>query len=394
MSGQWIADAVLVTVLALLLVRGWSIGLVRSLFGVAGIVAGGAAAYLALPHVSLWVHSSAWRLPALLATAIVLLMLGGALGSAIGRLLQNGARRASLGWLDRGLGAGSTALVGALVLGSVAGGIGAFGVPAVTQAIAGSYIVSGIDRITPPAAKTLLAQLRSSVVDDGVPWILDTLDLPALDPGVAVPDAATPALTEAARSVVRVSGTAYQCGVAMTGSGFVIADDRVVTNAHVVAGVDMTVVEAPGEPPRLARVVYFDPVDDLAVLAVAGLDAPALQLSGTLATGSPAAVQGYPFGGPFVSTGATVLSVDSVPIADITDATTSLREVYTLAAQVNQGNSGGPLLSRDGAVVGVVFAKAARVTGVGYAMTMNELAPVAAAAPALADTVSPGACLN
>ena len=104
-------------------------------------------------------------------------------------------------------------------------------------------------------------------------------------------------------------------------------------------------------------------------------------------------MQGYPFGGPFVSTGARVLSVDSVAVPDIAGTSSSPREVYTLAAQVDQGDSGGPLLSIDGAVVGVVFAKAARVDGVGYAMTSTELAPVAAVAPVLAGTVSSGACI-
>ncbi|KQX08100.1 MULTISPECIES: MarP family serine protease [unclassified Leifsonia] len=388
MPASVVLDIVVIVLLIAAAVSGWRNGFLRSVFAAVGLVVGGIAAYLLLPVFTTWTTSPGWRIVIVLGGGILLLVLGQTLGSMIGRLLSRGVRVIKLGPIDRGAGLVTSTVIVALVLTTVAGGISGFGIPPVTQAIAGSATLSSIDRLTPAPAKSFLAGVRASTVNDALPWVLETIAPPASVPPIADLDTASPELSAAAASVVRVSGNAYQCGQSLTGSGFVVSDDRVVTNAHVVAGVDEPVVEAPGEQPRAATVVYFDPAVDLAVLEVDNLDAPPLPLGDVPSVGSAAAVQGYPFGGPFVSLPATVAELSAIPRADAAGQ----REVYALSADINQGNSGGPLLSPDGSVIGVVFAKSAAIDDVGYALALSELQPVAEAAAGLSDTVSSGSC--
>jgi S1-C subfamily serine protease len=211
-----------------------------------------------------------------------------------------------------------------------------------------------------------------------------------------VPNASTdtPALNRAAESVLRIAGTAYECGQNQTGSGFVVSEDRVVTNAHVVAGVSQPVVEMPDGGAMPGRVVYFDTKHDIAVLAVEDLPAQPLPLSADLPGGSPAAFAGYPHGGPFQSKPATVQDITTVLVPDIYGGNATPEEIYRLAGDVQPGNSGGPLLTTGGAVAGVIFAKATSDTDMGFAITMDDLNPVAAQAPALTAPVSSGQCIQ
>jgi S1-C subfamily serine protease len=160
-----------------------------------------------------------------------------------------------------------------------------------------------------------------------------------------------------------------------------------------VAGVGSPIVEVPGEPARDATVVYFDPIDDVAVLAADVAAAP-LALSGDLGAGDGAAVMGYPFGGPFRVVSAGVISTSSAPVADIYGDRSAERSVYALRAQVEPGNSGGPLLTGRGQVAGMVFAKDAATENVGYAMTNAELEPVIAEVADATERVSVGACIR
>ena len=159
-----------------------------------------------------------------------------------------------------------------------------------------------------------------------------------------------------------------------------------------MAGVDQPVVELPGRPARDGRVVYFDPIDDIAVIAVDGLDGVALAVSPVLGVGTAAVVQGYPYGGPFTSGAAQVVSVGSAPVPDIYDDASAAREIYALAGTVRPGNSGGPLLTTAGEVAGVVFARSENDDQLGYAMTTSELLPVIAQLDTLTAAVAPGAC--
>ncbi|MET0725991.1 MAG: MarP family serine protease [Leifsonia sp.] len=388
MPASLVLDLLVLLVLVGAAITGWRSGLLRSAFAAAGLVLGGVAAYLLLPVLSRLAPGPEWRLLIVIGGGLALLVIGEVLGSIVGRLASRGAKAIRLTVVDRVAGLVTSIVVMALVLATVAGGLGSLGVPAITQAIAGSATLGTIDRLTPAPAKAFLAGVRGSTVDSALPWVLDTIAPPTDVPPAADVDAGSPALTAAAASVVRVSGNAYECGVTLTGSGFVVSDDRVVTNAHVVAGVEEAMIEAPGEQPRAARVVYYDAATDLAVLDVPGLDAAPLPLGNQLSRGDGAAVQGYPFGGPFVSLPATVAEVSTIPRADGSIG----REVYAIAADVNQGNSGGPLLAPDGSVVGVVFAKSSIAEDVGYALTLTELTPVAAQAGALDTPVWAGDC--
>lgn len=392
MFGLTILDLALILTLLSYLIYGLRNGFLVTLGGIAGFAAGAVAAFFAVPLVSDLVGDPGWRLTAIIAATVALMMLGHGLGTMIGRRIRSVVKPSPLRFVDRVVGGGVNVAVSALVMSMLAFSISALGVPLVSQQLADSKVIGFIDGVTPTPVKASLAQLRSAVIGDGIPTLFEGIG----GQPVPVPDASTdtPALNRASASVLKIAGTAYQCGQNQTGTGFVVSAGRVVTNAHVVAGVPEPVVEVPGGGALPGRVVYFDSQHDLAVLAVDGLRSAPLQLSSNLPAGSPAAFAGYPHGGPFQSKPAAIRDIATVLVPDIYGNNAAPEDVYRLAGDVQPGNSGGPLLTTDGQVAGVVFAKSTSENSLGFAITMNDLAPVAAQAPGLGDPVSPGQCIK
>ena len=274
----------------------------------------------------------------------------------------------------------------------VAFSVGQLGVPVLSRAIAGSNVLRVIGAITPDPVQQWLAEVRALVIEEGIPRITDALggeppEIPQIDTGSA-------ALNAAAQSVVRVPATRSSAANPRPAPDSWSRPDRIVTNAHVVAGVTEPTVEALSGAVAGGRVVYFDPVRDLAVIATDGFSVSPLSSATTLSPGEDAAVQGYPFGGPFISGGAEVVAVSTARTPDIYGGEGAPREFYTLAADVREGNSGGPLLSLDGSVAGIVFARSADNSAVGFAMTMTELDPVTDQAAGLSAAVSSGDCVR
>ena len=392
MNPSNLLDVLLVLTLLVFIGEGIREGLARSLGGVLGVIVGGVVAFLAVPVLARIIPDSFWRVFIIVAFTVLLIFGGSALGRRIGRAIRD-RREEGPSAGSRLTGALVNGVVAALTLSMVAGGVSALGVPLFAQAISGSVVLRTIDTVTPAPVDALLARVRAAVLEEGLPAIGEALGGIVTSPGIPNVPTDTDPLSIAAQSVVRIGGTAFACGQNQTGTGFVVAPDRVVTNAHVVAGVDQPIVEAPNGQTLEGRVVYFDPIDDLAVVAVDGLLSAPLALSPALTVGSDAVVEGYPYGGPFTTGAAEVLAVSVERIPDIYGTSRTQREVYTLAALVQPGNSGGPLLSPDGQVAGVVFARNADDPELGYAMTNTELAPVAAAAPGLNAPVAAGGCM-
>lgn len=386
-------DVLLVLGLLVVIGEGVRHGVARSLGGILGLIGGGVVAFLAVPVLAALVPDRTWRIGVIVVASLLLLIGGHALGRRIGGAIDDRDEEGP-GAASRLIGGLMNGVIGALTLALVAGGVASLGVPLVSQAVANSLVLRTIDAITPPPLDALLARARAAILEEGLPSIGEALGGVVDSPGIPDLAAPTDGLGAAAQSVVRIGGTAYACGQNQTGTGFVVADDRVVTNAHVVAGVDQPIVEAPNGQTLEGRVVYLDPDDDLAILAVDGLDAAALALSGALAVGDDAVVDGYPYGGPFTTGAARVLAVSTEQLADIYGDSGDTREIYTLAASVQPGNSGGPLLTTEGLVAGVVFARNADDPELGYAMTNTELAPVVAAAPGLDAAISAGSCVR
>jgi S1-C subfamily serine protease len=383
-------DIVVLAILVIAVIVGGMRGLFASVGSLLGLAVGGLAAYWVVPVVNAAIPDAAWRGAAVLAVAVGLLILGSVIGSAIGLALRRGVDRTKLRGLERVLGAAVSVVVAALAVSLAGQSLAVTGMPFVSSAVSSSRILTAIADLTPRPLAATMAQLRGAA-EDGIPRLGELL-APRFSAGI--PDVALddPVLATAAQSVARVSGVAFACGITASGSGFVVAPDRVMTNAHVVAGVDRPVVELPGREAREGRVVYFDPIDDIAVVAVDGLDAAPLNLVPTLSAGSSAVVQGYPYGGPFTMGAARVLSVGLADVPDIYDQSTASREVYALAAEVRPGNSGGPLLSTTGEVAGLVFARAEADDQLGYAMTPAELTPVLQQLPATDAAVASGSC--
>jgi S1-C subfamily serine protease len=387
-----VVDVVLIAILLVALLIGVQRGLLASLGALIGLVLGGFAAFWLVPIVNdVWPWQNS-RVIVVIALAVALMLGGAAAGGSIGGLMRHGVDRSTpLRVVDRVLGGALAVLAGALSLSLISSSVAATGTPGISTALASSQVLRAIDAVTPRPVAETLARVRSAVLDDGLPQlgVLLDLDVQPTAPPVALDD---PELAVAAASVARVSGIAYACGTSATGSGFVLAPDRVVTNAHVVAGVTAPIVELPGQPAREGRIVYFDPIDDVALIAVDGLGADAIPVIDPIAPGTAAVVQGYPYGGPFTMVNAEVISSGSVLVPDIYGTSNALRDIYALAAAVQPGNSGGPLLTADGAVAGLVFARAETDLDRGYAMTTAELEPVLAGAAGWTEAVSTGSC--
>lgn len=391
MGWSLVLDIVLVLVFIGAVVNGARAGLLHTAAGLVGLVAGAIASYFVMPWVAALVPFPEWRAPAAILTALVLLGLGAWLGALVGRALRTGAQAVKLGVLDRVLGAIGNLLVTAFVVALVASGVSAMGVPVVSPAVAGSRVLQTLDSVTPGPTRSLLAELRTAALGEAIPWLVNVLDAPVAAGEAPTGTVDTPALAEASRSVVRVTGNAFECGSNLSGSGFVVAPDRIVTNAHVVAGVDEPIIEAPGQPALPGRVVAFDAANDLALIAVDGLATVPLAIDEPGA-GEDVAVGGYPFGGPFELRPARVVS--SGPLTIEADGSTSTRDVMTISADVDHGNSGGPVLTLDGDVGGVVFARSESADLVGFAVPVSTLAPLADQAPSLSEAVASGSCVR
>jgi S1-C subfamily serine protease len=178
-------------------------------------------------------------------------------------------------------------------------------------------------------------------------------------------------------SVVKISGVAPSCSRQIDGSGFVYADERVMTNAHVLAGVSDPIVSAEGEEYD-ATTVYVDEETDVAVLAVPGLpQVPLTFVDGPAEPGDDAIIMGYPGGGDLFVGPARVRDQGDISGPDFRNTRTVVRDVYALFGEVRAGNSGGPLFDPEGRVLGVVFASAIDDPQTGYALTADEVAEAA-----------------
>jgi S1-C subfamily serine protease len=389
--GSALLDVLLIALLVAWTIYGYRRGFALSIGSILGVIVGAVLAFFAIPLATRVVGATDFRLPVILIVVAGLIVIGFAVGSAIGRAVQRGVgRRGPLRAIDRIFGAIISVVATAIVISMLAFGIGSLGVPFVSDAIATSKVVAAIDAITPAPVQSVEAQVRSLVTQQGIPRLLDSI---GTGTPLAIPsDGSTTAQQLAAHSVVKVTGNAYACGQNQTGSGFVVSPGRIITNAHVVAGVTEPVVVAPDGGSWTGKVVYFDTVNDLAVIAVSGMPTAALTVGQTLGQGATAVFDGYPLGGPFSSKPAAVQAVSTERVPNIYGEDPAAREVYSLAADVQQGNSGGPLLDPTGHVVGVVFAKSATTSDIGFALTTAELAPVAARAASLTAAVASGHC--
>lgn len=384
-------DLLLLGLLVGYILYGIIIGLTRSFFVIAGLVGGVVVAVLFVPAISGAIAFPPVRVGVTIAAAVALIAVGHAIGAAIARALREDFKTSRLRSVDRAAGGIAIGVLAALIISAVSFSVSQLGSPALSRTIAESAVIRTIQDLTPHDVEVGIAQLRTLLTDQGVPFVPPDLGIV----GATIPkiDSDSAALATAATSVVRITGNAYTCGQAQTGSGFVVADERVVTNAHVIAGTKRPVVEALNGQVLAGTIVYFDPRNDLAVIAVPGLLSASLPMGMTALPGTGTAIGGYPYGGPITVDAARVQHVSVTESPNIYGSGGSAREVYTLSGKVNPGSSGGPLLTLDGEVIGAVFARSADHKNVGYAVTLTELRPVVNQAPGLTDTVSSGACI-
>lgn len=384
-------DLLLVAVLLGYVGYGITVGLTRSVFVIAGVVVGVVAAVLFAPAISQTIPLPQFRVVFTILLAIGLIAIGHTLGHAAAKALGKELETSKLRGLDRAIGGVAIGVLAALVVSTLSFSIAQLGSPLLSRTIAGSVVIRTIQEATPDNVEVRIAQLRTVLTDRGVPFFSSQLRIT----GAEIPDIDTKSavLAAAADSVVRITGNSYACGQAKTGTGFVVANERIITNAHVVAGIERPVVEALNGQVLTGEIVYFDAEDDLAVIAVPGLTPNPLHMGITAHPGASTVIEGYPYGGPLVVDAALVQHVTTTKSPNIYGSGESPREVYILAGQVNPGNSGGPLLTLDGEVVGAVFARSADQENVGYAVTLTELQPVVDEAPTLTNPVSSGACI-
>jgi len=250
----------------------------------------------------------------------------------------------------------------------------------VQRQVRDSVVLARVDALVPGGADHLLASVLRLVDATGFPQVFPGLGAERIVPA-APPDEAVlrlPGVRAAYPSVVRVTGAAPSCGTSVEGSGFLYAAERVMTNAHVVAGVPAPVVHTTDGRTLPATVVLFDPEEDIAVLRVPGISGRALSFAAPVAAGASGAVVGYPENGPFTAVASRVRSVAPVKGPDVYQRSYVTREIQSLFARVRPGNSGGPLIGKDGNVDGVVFAASVDDGSEGFALSAKEVAPSAA----------------
>jgi S1-C subfamily serine protease len=388
-----VLDWILLVVVLAYAVSGYWQGFISGAFATAGLLLGGFVSVLWLvPQLlgdadpSLWVSLA----------ALFVVLLSASIGQAVFQYV--GSRiRDSITWqparaLDAVGGAALSAaavLVVAWVLGVAVSGSA---LPGVSKEVRSSTVLAQVDELMPEEADQALGAFNEVVGSSFFPRYLEPFAQERIIQVGPPSDriARDPEVRAARASVLKIRGQ-NSCGRGVEGTGFVFYPGRIMTNAHVVAGVDTPTVLVGGQELQ-ARVVHYDPDLDVAVLAVDGLDRRALRFDKTGEARDDAAVAGYPQDGPYNVQAARIRGEQRLRSPDIYGGGSVIREVFSLRSLVRPGNSGGPLLSPDGNVYGVIFAASVTDQDTGYALTSEQVAQSAAAGITNDARVGTGAC--
>jgi S1-C subfamily serine protease len=386
---NWV-DAVLVLLCISAVYRGRDIGLVQQVFSTIGFFGGLFLGAILQSYTVTLAHTQLSRtlitLLTTLGTAFIFLIIG----EFVGALIKHRIQKWRVDRVDRGLGS----IVGVITLLATAwlsaSIISTLPFPGLQASIRDSVIISALTRELPPAPD-IVAGIGRLVDPNGFPKVF-TGNEPTPKNSTPPPNLGdfNAAVAKDQPSVVKIEGLG--CGGVVEGSGFIAAGDTVVTNAHVVAGVKRPyIVDSSGQHP--ARAIWFNPDLDLAVLKANDLAGSPLAITTEhIERGSGGAVLGYPGGGSFTAGAAVVLDEFTAVGRNIYNTSTTQRDVYELSAHVIPGNSGGPVIDRDGTVIGVVFAESTTYNNVGYALTTPQVVSELRQAEAQSRTVATGNC--
>ena len=372
-----VVDFVVLGILVLIALIGWHQGLVRSVLSVVGTVGGGLLAAASLP----WVLSQVGALgPTAAVVSVGVILLGVGLGNALvvtlGRPLWMAMQAGPARVLDASAGALVSVVAGLIVMWMLAATVAALPSRTLSSAVRSSTLLQQVERLVPAQATDLAYSVREFLDQVKLPEVFFGLEGLPGDKVAPPPKSITQAAMTASESVVRVSGPTPACGQGSTGSGFVYAVDHIATNAHVVAGMSQVRVVASDGRSWGADVVLFDADLDVAVLFVPGLGLAPLNPARDVADGDAAVIAGYPGGGPLDLRSARVVTRTSespVFSDNIYGKPTKPREIFVVRGRVIPGNSGGPLLTRDGRYAGVIFASSQQYKRTGFALTNKSV---------------------
>lgn len=390
---NWV-DLVVIGIAVLAVVSGARQGVIIALPAFIGVLAGAGLGLVIAPLVVKQIDASPTRAAFAFAIIVLFIALGETVGVWVGRTLRQKFSSPKLTGVDGVLGAIVQGMVVFVVAWLIGSALSTVGNPTLASAINRSVVLGGVDDLMPTAAQDLPALLRNVLDDTGFPAIVAPFNR-APTKEVAPPDPALQASAVVQRvkpSVLKIHAKAPSCERALEGTGFVIAPQRVMTNAHVVAGSNEVSVES-GDRQLKARVVHYDAETDVAILAVSGLNAPVMTFAEKDAeSGQDSIVLGYPLDGPYTAAPSRVRDRIKLSGPDIYDSRTVTRDVFTLRAIVKSGNSGGPLVNAGGEVVGVVFGAAVDNSDTGFALTADEVRDEVNDAPGMSNQVDTGHC--
>ena len=387
-------DLLVVALVAVSIWRGWRRGLLATTATVLGLVFGS----IVGSRVAAWLIDvlelpGVTRVPVSVAIVVSSAVTVSSVSGFLGQQVRRRLTWKPAAWLDS---VGGVALdVGAVlvVIWMVAATVSV--VPtSLARDIRQSRAIQAVDALMPDFMDAALAQLVKVLDNTGAPRVFFSFggvrdwDETPIDSAIR----RDPDVLAAAKSIVRISGDAAGCSGVVVGSGFVFAPNRVMTNAHVVSGMSSAQVRDTAGRVRDARVVYFDPRVDVAVLKVDTSGWPVLDISDEPARGQLAAAIGYPGGGPQMLAPAVVAEVFKARGSDIYGGGAVTRRVIAMHADIRQGDSGGALVDARGAVRGVVFAVSQDEPMLGYALTPADVAQAATVGRAAVASVTTGRC--
>ena len=373
-SSQWL-DIAVIGVALIAAISGWRSGALGSLMSFVGVILGAIAGVMLAPHIVSHIQSPRAKLFAALFLILALVVIGEVAGVVLGRAVRGSIRNGPIRVVDSIIGVALQLVVVFVAAWLLASPLTSSDQPNLAAAVRSSKVVGEVDKYAPEWLRTVPKRMSALLSTSGLPDVLEPFGRTPIQ-NVDPPDASLAdglVVAQARPSVVKIRGVATSCQKVLEGTGFVIAPNKVMSNAHVVAGSDSVTVEAEGKKYD-ATVVSYDPNADISILDVPNLPQQPLVFADEPAkSGTDAVVLGYPGGGDFVATPARVREIIELSGPDIYKTTTVNREVYTIRGLVRQGNSGGPMINRAGKVIGVVFGAAVDDNDTGFVMTTNEV---------------------